>query len=75
MPSGEVDREVFEHLTHNTLSVRFEINIVKVCCYLNTCNSFANVSLRRCLGYHYTDSSSVGRVVMAGSTRCLPGAC
>ncbi|KAH6902573.1 CAMK/CAMKL/Kin1 protein kinase [Coprinopsis sp. MPI-PUGE-AT-0042] len=30
LPSGEVDREVFEHLTHNTLSVRFEINIVKV---------------------------------------------
>lgn len=31
LPSGEVDREVFENLTHNTLSVRFEINIVKVC--------------------------------------------
>ncbi|KAK7039387.1 Non-specific serine/threonine protein kinase [Favolaschia claudopus] len=30
LPTGEVDREVFESLGHNTLSVRFEINIVKV---------------------------------------------
>ena len=29
-PTGEVDREVFEIVGRNTLSVRFEINIVKV---------------------------------------------
>ncbi|TFK38383.1 hypothetical protein BDQ12DRAFT_683581 [Crucibulum laeve] len=29
-PTGEVDRDVFENLGNNTLSVRFEINIVKV---------------------------------------------
>ena len=29
-PTGEVDREVFESVGKNTLSVRFEINIVKV---------------------------------------------
>ncbi|PPR05012.1 hypothetical protein CVT24_010205 [Panaeolus cyanescens] len=30
LPSGEVDREVFESMGNNSLSVRFEINIVKV---------------------------------------------
>ncbi|KAF7986947.1 hypothetical protein HWV62_12763 [Athelia sp. TMB] len=30
MPTGEVDKEVFESMGNNTLSVRFEINIVKV---------------------------------------------
>ncbi|KAJ7218870.1 hypothetical protein B0H12DRAFT_327087 [Mycena haematopus] len=30
MPTGEVDRDVFESMGNNTLSVRFEINIVKV---------------------------------------------
>ncbi|KAE9394058.1 Pkinase-domain-containing protein [Gymnopus androsaceus JB14] len=30
MPTGEVDREVFESMGNNSLSVRFEINIVKV---------------------------------------------
>ncbi|GLB42692.1 putative non-specific serine threonine protein kinase [Lyophyllum shimeji] len=30
MPTGEVDREVFDSMGNNTLSVRFEINIVKV---------------------------------------------
>ncbi|KAH9955988.1 KA1 domain/Ssp2 C-terminal domain-containing protein [Russula dissimulans] len=30
LPTGEVDREVFESVGQNTLSVRFEINIVKV---------------------------------------------
>ena len=29
-PTGEVDRDVFEHLGRNSLSVRFEISIVKV---------------------------------------------
>lgn len=31
MPTGEVNRELFEHMGESTLSVRFEINIVKVC--------------------------------------------
>jgi hypothetical protein len=30
MPTGEVDKEMFESMGNNTLSVRFEINIVKV---------------------------------------------
>ncbi|KAJ7074740.1 CAMK/CAMKL/Kin1 protein kinase [Mycena amicta] len=30
LPTGEVDKEVFESMGHNTLSVRFDINIVKV---------------------------------------------
>lgn len=30
MPTGHVDREVFETMGNNSLSVRFEINIVKV---------------------------------------------
>jgi len=30
MPTGEVDRDVFEIMGANTLAVRFEINIVKV---------------------------------------------
>jgi len=30
LPTGEVDRDVFESIGNNTLSVRFEINIVKV---------------------------------------------
>ncbi|KAI0065081.1 Pkinase-domain-containing protein [Artomyces pyxidatus] len=30
LPTGEVDRDVFESIGQNTLSVRFEINIVKV---------------------------------------------
>jgi hypothetical protein len=30
MPTGEVDRHVFESMGNNSLSVRFEINIVKV---------------------------------------------
>ena len=28
--SGELDRQAFENMSHNALSVRFEINIVKV---------------------------------------------
>lgn len=34
MPTGEVDREVFESMGNHTLSVRFEINIVKVSPFL-----------------------------------------
>ncbi|KAJ7689046.1 hypothetical protein B0H17DRAFT_1331972 [Mycena rosella] len=30
LASGELDREAFENMAHNALSVRFEINIVKV---------------------------------------------
>jgi len=31
LPSGQVDKEVFESIAKNQLSVRFEITIVKVC--------------------------------------------
>jgi serine/threonine protein kinase KIN1/2 len=34
LPTGEVDRDVFESMGNNSLSVRFEINIVKVNRYL-----------------------------------------
>ena len=30
LPTGEIDRDIFESIGQNTLSVRFEINIVKV---------------------------------------------
>jgi hypothetical protein len=30
LPTGQVDKEVFESMGNNSLSVRFEINIVKV---------------------------------------------
>ena len=35
LPTGEIDRELFESMGNNSLSVRFEINIVKVC-FLNS---------------------------------------
>lgn len=35
MPTGEIDRELFESMGNNSLSVRFEINIVKVCSFSN----------------------------------------
>jgi hypothetical protein len=44
-PTGEVDREVFESVGRNTLSVRFEINIVKV-----------RVSVRVCVCYNSANS-------------------
>ena len=31
LPTGEVNQEVFETIGNNSLAVRFEINIVKVC--------------------------------------------
>ena len=34
-PTGEVDHEVFEMIGANSLSVRFEINIIKVCMQLD----------------------------------------
>jgi hypothetical protein len=71
LPTGEVGKDVFESIAKNSLSVRFEINIVKV--------SFASwfgiwrVLIRnemfrfrgcRCMGY-----SLGGRVEMGGSIR------
>ena len=35
LPTGEVDRDVFESMGNNSLSVRFEINIVKVINWLH----------------------------------------
>jgi hypothetical protein len=74
-PTGEVnDREAFESVGQSTLSVRFEINIVKVllsfhvgCLVVSDCMF---PFLFRSRGYHYTVSSFVARVEMGGSTRC-----
>ena len=52
LPTGEVDRDVFETMGNNSLSVRFEINIVKVNNILvilsTSCNMVAD-SLMVCL--------------------------
>jgi serine/threonine protein kinase KIN1/2 len=70
---GEVsDREVFESVGQNTLSVRFEINVVKVCrpyLVLDLMNLY--VCVFRFRGCRYTASNSVVRAEMDGSTRCL----
>jgi hypothetical protein len=76
---GEVsDREVFESVGQNTLSVRFEINVVKV---LFPCHIrhffwvldliFFIVFFFRFRGCRYMVSNSAVRAVMDGSTRCL----
>jgi hypothetical protein len=73
---GEVsDREVFESVGQNTLSVRFEINVVKVL-FVIVVISFALGSDLICMffrfrGCLYTVSNFVGRAEMDGSTRCL----
>ena len=72
--NGELsDREAFESVGQNTLSVRFEINVVKVChqflvLYLMVLYVFF---VFRFPGCRYTVSNSVVRAEMDGSTRCL----
>lgn len=72
MPTGEVNRELFEHMGENTLSVRFEINIVKVCFLLCVAQSFTECLVIPCrsLGCHCTVSSSDEQAVTGGSTKC-----
>ena len=45
LPSSQVDKEVFESIAKNQLSVRFEITIVKVCSMSLWCVSFVGVFL------------------------------
>ena len=43
LPTGEVDRDLFESMGNNSLSVRFEINIVKVRLFIAYGNSQVNL--------------------------------
>jgi serine/threonine protein kinase KIN1/2 len=75
LPTGEVDRDVFESMGNNSLSVRFEINIVKVIMvhfYIVT-SSLNLLMLIRYLGYPFMGSNSDGPVEMVGNTRCWLG--
>jgi hypothetical protein len=80
MPTGEVDQELFESLGNNTLSVRFEINIVKVsilCCTFDSMHERACecCSISRYHGFLFMESSSGGPVGMGGNTRCWHDEC
>jgi hypothetical protein len=73
---GEVsDREVFESVGQSTLSVRFEINVVKVLSFSLSSGfglgSDLILSFFRFRGCRYRVSNSVVRAEMDGSTRCL----
>jgi hypothetical protein len=74
LPSAHVEREVFESMGNNSLSVRFDINIVKVS------GVMFMLKYRRCadhayrfLGSLFTDCNSVVLVVMAGNIKCWRG--
>lgn len=76
-PTGEVDREVFEMMGANSLSVRFEINIIKVrwrraVCLIEMLMASMRIVLRF-HGYRFTGSSSGEQVGTGGSTRCWRG--
>lgn len=72
MPTGEVDREVFESMGNNTLSVRFEINIVKVRCS----PGFGDISrlyvLARFHGCRSMAFNSGGPAGTVGNIKCWP---
>ncbi len=74
LPTGEVDQEVFDLISANSLAVRFEVNIVKVRCtisshrFLITC-----VESIRFLGCHCMVFNSGAQVEMGGSTICWHG--
>jgi len=72
MPTGEIDRELFESMGNNSLSVRFEINIVKVCFLKSTLISrlFKFSSSFRYLGCRFMVFSSDAQVEMVGNTKC-----
>jgi len=80
-PTGEVtDPEVFESIGQNTLSVRFEINIVKV--RAKSFSSFLHFIIpgpgpdsdffSTSHGCRYMESNSAVRAETDGSTRCSP---
>lgn len=75
LPTGEVDRDVFESMGNNSLSVRFEINIVKVSVFFFSCNerSVADWFIPRYLGYPFMGFNSDGPVGMVGNIRCWLG--
>lgn len=74
LPSGEVGREVFESIARNSLSVRFEINIVKVCYFFPFClEDEGRSSDFRFLGCHCMGSNSEERAETGGSTKCWRG--
>jgi hypothetical protein len=73
MPTGEVNKEVFEIMGANTLAVRFEINIVKVCAkslFVSLTLVDIDIIHSRYPGYHYMASSFGEQAVMAGNIKC-----
>lgn len=74
MPTGEVDPDVFESMGNNSLSVRFEINIVKVSFRLSPPNSLSLTwPFARFPFYPYTVYNSAGLVGMVGNIKCWQG--
>jgi len=72
LPTGEVDKEMFESMGNNSLSVRFEINIVKVLfvpCGFRPCTDYV-YPVSRFLGCLCMVFNSAVLVEMVGSTRC-----
>lgn len=73
-PTGEVDREVFEMMGANSLSVRFEINIIKVGADVPCVTERADAScMYRSHGYRFTGFSFGERAGTGGNTRCWRG--
>lgn len=79
LPSGEVGKEVFDTIAKNSLSVRFEINIVKVCppsvYFPRRMLLMAPPPVCRFHGCHYMGFSSEGQAGMDGNIRCWRGGC
>lgn len=67
---GEAEKDPFDVSNQSSLSVRFEINIVKVW-ILSLCQLTLLTLLRRSLGCHYMVYSFDEWAGMAGNTRCL----
>ena len=67
---GEADKDPFNPSNQGSLSVRFEINIIKVLVLLLP-RLTVLTSLRRCLGSHYMVYNFDEWAGMAGSIKCL----
>lgn len=71
LPTGEVNQEMFDMISANSLAVRFEVNIVKVCTSLLVIGVLLTfMFVCRSLGSRYMAFSSEERAVMGGSTIC-----
>jgi hypothetical protein len=70
LPTGAIDKELFDSMGNNSLSVRFEINIVKVRPVCVCICKLELTSLIRCLGSLCTEFNSVVLVETAGNTKC-----